>query len=188
MPPPCTPPHWKPDKPAIWMHWKLGSSLEASIPSIPGRDSFGCHLDGDRCDNRTPSFDHLLTLYRDGTHLLIWISIPGRDSFGTHLDAIWNFGWRSSDRTPSFDSGASPGFKINSERELSKSKIIALRPIWMHWKPKIILYTGTGLIWMHTGEHGIQNNSKSGLLRMQARIQQQLRMPPPCTGRARDSK
>ena len=144
MPPPCTPPHWKPDKPAIWMHWKLGSSLEASI--------------------------------------------PGRDSFGTHLDAIWNFGWRSSDRTPSFDSGASPGFKINSERELSKSKIIALRPIWMHWKPKIILYTGTGLIWMHTGEHGIQNNSKSGLLRMQARIQQQLRMPPPCTGRARDSK
>ena len=151
MPPPCTPPHWKPDKPAIWMHWKLGSSLEASI--------------------------------------------PGRDSFGTHLDAIWNFGWRSSDRTPSFDSGASPGFKINSERELSKSKIIALRPIWMHWKPKsfdsgaspgfkinserelskskiialrpiwmhwkpkIILYTGTGLIWMHTGFKIIQNQA-----------------------------
>ena len=42
MPPPCTPPHWKPDKPAL-------DALEAQISdSIPGRDSFGCHLDGDR--------------------------------------------------------------------------------------------------------------------------------------------
>ena len=57
MPPPCTPPHWKPDKPAIWMHWKLGSSLEASIPLIGSLYTlytgtgliWGTHLDSLGC-------------------------------------------------------------------------------------------------------------------------------------------
>jgi len=87
MPPPCTPPHWKPDKPALDaleaqisdsipspgvytgdrtpFGWRSHPLFWSSFDSIPGRDSF-THLDLYTGTGLIYSFG---SLYRDGTHL-----------------------------------------------------------------------------------------------------------------------